>query len=134
MFSVFQLKEDVALAEHRVSGHVTDCAYLGELRLHAGHPQTLTLIAPGDWQPTAEIPLANQRLVLGRSSVADLTVDDQWVSRCHCEIIGVDDVLLVRDLESKNGTFVNGQQVEHKFLCDGDVLSVGTSQFAVTYE
>ncbi|MGI6415562.1 MAG: FHA domain-containing protein [Thermoguttaceae bacterium] len=49
--------------------------------------------------------------VLGRSSSSQILVADQWVSRRHCELNEVDGVLVVRDLGSRHGTYVNGMRV-----------------------
>jgi adenylate cyclase len=55
-----------------------------------------------------------------------------YVSRQHCELRLEDDRVLVADLESLNGTFVNGAQVEvHRELCSGDILSMGPVNFEV---
>jgi len=51
-----------------------------------------------------------------------------WVSRAHCEIDCIDDVLLVRDLGSKHGTFVNGRRVEcPTVLSQGDEIALGST-------
>ena len=53
------------------------------------------------------------------------------MSRKHCEITIVDDELLVKDLGSRNGTYVNGEKTDVKELSEGDVLSVGPLVFVV---
>jgi pSer/pThr/pTyr-binding forkhead associated (FHA) protein len=63
---------------------------------------------------------------LGRATGADFIVDAAMISRVHCRLTSLPDGgLEVRDLESTNGTFVNGQRVETARLSPGDRLQVG---------
>ena len=70
---------------------------------------------------------------VGRATGADFIVDAALVSRVHCRLTALPDGQLeVRDLESTNGTFVNGQRVEEARLLDGDRLQVGRLELVVT--
>jgi hypothetical protein len=71
--------------------------------------------------------------VLGRNPDADVYLDDLRVSRVHCEISELSGTLLVRDLDSRNGTLVNGQYVKQAHLLPGDRLTVGLTSFEVHY-
>ena len=71
--------------------------------------------------------------VLGRNADANVRLDDCWVSRVHCEISEISGTLLVRDLDSKNGTMVNGQYIKEAHLFPGDQLTVGLTSFQVQY-
>ena len=73
-------------------------------------------------------------VVVGRSDEADVCLGDDWVSRTHCEIDVVDDNLVVRDLGSRNGTFINGSRIEVSPFLTGDELMVGRSMFQVEYK
>lgn len=64
-------------------------------------------------------------VVVGRSSDAGLRLDDASVSPCHCRIERIDGQLMVRDLGSRYGTFVNGRSVTESPLLPGDCLSIG---------
>jgi DNA-binding NtrC family response regulator len=68
-------------------------------------------------------------LTLGRSRSSALMLDESAVSRAHARIEkrGTDYVVL--DLDSRNGTFVNGERIRERRLVDGDVLRVGDSLF-----
>ncbi len=68
---------------------------------------------------------------VGRAPRADFVVDAPLVSRLHCRLTLQDDGVLVEDLESTNGTFVNGQRVSKSLLASGDLLRVGRMEFAV---
>ena len=63
---------------------------------------------------------------LGRATGADFIVDAALVSRVHCRLTALaSGELEVKDLESTNGTFVNGQRVDNARLAPGDRLQVG---------
>ena len=62
---------------------------------------------------------------VGRKSVNDLHLADGRVSRFHAEVIREGDHYVVRDKESRCGTFVNGERVTQKFLENGDRLRFG---------
>ena len=68
---------------------------------------------------------------VGRAAIADVVIDAPLLSRLHCRITAREDALVVEDLRSTNGTFVNGRRVERAALGDGDRLTVGRVEFAV---
>ena len=69
---------------------------------------------------------------VGRARRADFVVDAQMVSRLHCRLTAGAAELEVTDLESTNGTFVNGQRVDRGTLRDGDRLGVGRVELLVS--
>ncbi|MGE0813728.1 MAG: FHA domain-containing protein [Vicinamibacterales bacterium] len=68
---------------------------------------------------------------VGRAPRADFVVDAPLVSRLHCRLTLQPDGLLVEDLESTNGTFVNGERVQKLLMRSGDALKVGRVEFSV---
>jgi pSer/pThr/pTyr-binding forkhead associated (FHA) protein len=62
---------------------------------------------------------------VGRATGADFVVDAALVSRVHCRLTAGATGLEVLDLESTNGTFVNGERAERAMLKPGDRLGVG---------
>ena len=62
---------------------------------------------------------------VGRAPRADFIVDAALVSRLHCRLTAGATELEVVDLESTNGTYVNGQRTERAILKSGDRLGVG---------
>lgn len=74
--------------------------------------------------------------VVGRGRDVSLVLRHTLVSRQHCEIFEVDGQLMVRDLNSKNGTFVGNQPIgeEAVVLADGDLLTIGAVTFRAVYE
>ncbi len=100
--------------------------------------------------PTREIPmevaLASQRggetfsvdafpATIGRAADVRLRIVDPTISRRHCELQRCESGLLVCDLGSTNGTYVNGLRVtEAALLLPGDRLTLGRLAFTVRYE
>jgi pSer/pThr/pTyr-binding forkhead associated (FHA) protein len=63
---------------------------------------------------------------IGRATGADFIVDAALISRVHCRLTALaGGDLEVRDLESTNGTYVNGQRIETARLAPGDRIQVG---------
>jgi hypothetical protein len=72
---------------------------------------------------------AERPLVLGRALACDLPVIDPTISRRHAELSMVDGRVMVRDLGSSNGTFLNGTRVEAGTLAPGDTVTFGKVSF-----
>lgn len=70
--------------------------------------------------------LGDNPVTIGRSPKADLVLEDEKASRLHCGIRREDDVYVIKDLNSKNGTFVNNEKVESERLSPGDRIQVGS--------
>lgn len=69
---------------------------------------------------------------LGRATRADFIVDAALVSRLHCRFTaGASGDLEVEDLDSTNGTFVNGERVKRARLAHGDRVRVGRVELEV---
>ena len=63
---------------------------------------------------------------IGRSTGADFILDAALVSRVHCQVLALGGgELEVRDLDSTNGTYVNGERVKRARLASGDRVRVG---------
>jgi pSer/pThr/pTyr-binding forkhead associated (FHA) protein len=80
-----------------------------------------------------EIMLENLPVMVGRGPDAGIRLADPWVSRRHCEIDEINGTLVVRDLGSRHGTFVNGHRVTEWFLLPGSTLTLGISRFVAQY-
>ena len=66
---------------------------------------------------------------IGRSAQTDVPLADDNASRKHCQIRHWAGKYLVEDLQSKNGTFVNGNKITKEWpLNDGDLIAVGDTQ------
>jgi hypothetical protein len=100
---------------------------VGQMRVQATfgkRPPAYLRAEAGLSDRTKKVALAEQR-VIGRSPDCDIVVGDEAVSRRHCEIVWQYVQYVVRDLQSANGTFVNGQQVQTAQLRSGDLIEVG---------
>jgi Nif-specific regulatory protein len=75
------------------------------------------------------IPLADTETTIGREPTNPVALNDPLVSRKHCVICRADGKLQMRDLESLNGTLVNGVPTRQKALEHGDRIKIGGSQF-----
>ena len=80
------------------------------------------------------IPVTAEKFIVGRADDCHLKPKSDLISRYHCAILinNNDDVVVVRDLGSKNGVRLNGEKVstEHK-LQNGDWLAIGPLEFYV---
>jgi pSer/pThr/pTyr-binding forkhead associated (FHA) protein len=84
----------------------------------------------------AEIPftfriLPGKTKTIGRATNADFIVDAGMVSRVHCRLTATAEGVAVVDLDSTNGTYVNGLRMDMAQLKDGDELGVGRVLFKV---
>jgi predicted component of type VI protein secretion system len=79
------------------------------------------------------VALGGERMVVGRSPDADLTLDDEAVSWNHLEIEKRGQVLMAADLDSRNGTALNGEPLDRpRRLRDGDTLIVGGHRLEIS--
>lgn len=88
------------------------------------------LIPVGGGDP---IPLLKEKLLVGRRGSCDITLEFPNVSSHHCELEIVNGYWHVRDLNSANGTKVNGERVVERFLQPGDTLAIAKHCFEVDY-
>jgi pSer/pThr/pTyr-binding forkhead associated (FHA) protein len=77
-------------------------------------------------RPPLQIP-PDRPLVIGRSRSCDLRLPSGDASRRHAEIYADDGGYVLRDLDSTNGTFVNGEQVQQRVLQPGDRIQIAAS-------
>lgn len=68
----------------------------------------------------------NQDVVIGRDPACEFVIDTNVISRKHARIEKRFDAVIIHDLDSKNGTFVNREKVKEKRLQDGDIVHLGT--------
>lgn len=78
------------------------------------------------------IPVPVPRFLIGRSEECHLRPKSDAISRNHCAILVHDDQITIRDLNSRNGTYINDQRVEgDRVLNSGDKLRIGKLEFEV---
>jgi len=80
-----------------------------------------------------EIVVQRFPFVIGRRTNSDYRLPLPFVSRRHCQFTRTGDQVLVQDLESYNGTFVNGKRARNPLpVQDGDELTLGFCSFRVS--
>lgn len=89
----------------------------------------LSLVRDGGVANT--VTMRRPRLVIGRKPECEIRIPVPDVSREHCELRVEGDRLMVKDLGSSNGTYVDGQRVQEAQLNAGAVLTVGPATFVV---
>jgi len=85
---------------------------------------------------------AGQRLGLGgsgirigrESAICEIVLENPKVSRLHAEVVSIDGKVMLIDRNSSNGTYVNDQKIDKRFLKDGDIIYFGgRNAVAVAY-
>ena len=77
------------------------------------------------------IPLEREEVTMGRALEADVRVNDTQVSRQHAKVTAVPNEeteiteYILTDLDSRNGTFLNGRRIRREVLDNGDKISIG---------
>ena len=85
-----------------------------------------TLIWPG-----GEVPIGGNAVVIGRSKDCDVPLADGNVSRRHAELGRSEEGFVLRDLDSTNGTMVNGRRIRSATIGAGDEITIGMSTLRI---
>lgn len=83
------------------------------------------LILSMDGLVLKEIPLVKERMTLGRKPHNDIQIDNLAISGEHAAVLTILNDSFLEDLNSTNGTLVNGQAIKKHFLKHGDVIELG---------
>ena len=76
-----------------------------------------------------ERTLGNEPVSIGRDAEAGVQILDRSASRFHCEVFPVGGMYFARDLDSKNGTYVNDERLtDEELIREGDVIKIGTTE------
>lgn len=75
-----------------------------------------------------QVTITTTPFVIGRSDASDLVLDNQLVSRAHAVFEMVGAAMTIRDLDSHNGTYVNGERRQSVALNNGDEIKIGSYQ------
>jgi hypothetical protein len=147
--------DDLAVGEFGIATRMVAAEAAADARADAPHPpelpleepqQTMIYRPPGgviadDEPPPAPVreivtlslggeshEITSPRVVIGRSRNCDIRVADVNVSRRHAELRQEGTTYWIVDLDSMNGTLVNGQTVERERLHDGDTITLGSTE------
>lgn len=77
------------------------------------------------------IPLDKPILLVGRHQECDVLIPSRKISRRHCCLAQVNDVVVVKDLFSTNGVRINGVRVKEGCLHSGDELTIGNYRYKI---
>jgi pSer/pThr/pTyr-binding forkhead associated (FHA) protein len=99
----------------------------------AGAQRAALLIVRQGKEPGRTYEVRKDRMTIGRSRESDIFLEDLAVSRTHTSV-GRDEQgrYIVRDENSANGTYVNGQRISEYLLEDGDEIQIGQTVLAFT--
>lgn len=73
--------------------------------------------------------LDQKQILVGRGDQVQISLDEKTVSRSHAEFYRKNSQTMVKDLQSKNGIYVNDIKVIGSALKDGDLIRIGTTVF-----
>ncbi len=105
--------------------------------LHRGDVAVQTDFAAGEAEPRLLLDdgrtfrLGDKPLIVGRSPEVEVVINDANVSRRHAEFWRTADGVAVRDLQSTNGTFVNGHRIAAVSLSPRDDVTIGALHFRI---
>jgi diguanylate cyclase (GGDEF)-like protein len=119
--------KEVALSQPAAAPRPTSCAFPRQFQAAPTRPRDrFVLFVIQGHQQGAVISLNSPRLVVGREARSNVCLDDDTVSREHATLTVVDGRVLIEDLGSLNGTFINEQRVLIPTqVNDGDQLRFG---------
>jgi len=80
------------------------------------------------------IPLLRPHLTIGRRDGCDVALQFANVSSRHCELEFINGYWMVKDLNSSNGTKVNGVRVKSSWIFPGDELAIAKHRFKIDYD
>jgi Nif-specific regulatory protein len=72
---------------------------------------------------------ARRKTLLGRGTDCHISLPDPLCSRVHASLACTEDGWVIEDADSRNGTLVNGQKIDHAVIIDGHTIRVGSTEF-----
>jgi pSer/pThr/pTyr-binding forkhead associated (FHA) protein len=73
-----------------------------------------------------KLGLGGSGIRIGReSAICEIVLENPKVSRLHAEVVSIDGRVMLIDRNSSNGTYVNDQKIDRRFLKDGDIIHFG---------
>ncbi|MEV6098624.1 FHA domain-containing protein [Nocardia sp. NPDC051981] len=99
-------------------------------KFEPGLPRRVSRSSPPATQPTASVRIVSGTLRIGRAADNDIVVPDLMVSRHHAELqVIAEGKYRVVDLDSHNGTYVNGHRIETADLSESDLIGMGHTNY-----
>jgi hypothetical protein len=94
-------------------------------------PEPPELIISYNGKVVQEATLSAARTLLGRSELSDVVIENQYVSKQHAMLVRSEGSLILVDLKSRNGTYVNSKPVKSQVLHNNDIVSLGDFRLKV---
>lgn len=91
------------------------------------------LIITRDGKMHQEVELTNARALIGRSGLSDVVIESNFVSRQHALLVRDQGAVVLVDLKSSNGTYVNSRRISSKVLLDNDIIMIGDHRIKMIY-
>jgi type II secretory pathway predicted ATPase ExeA len=88
-------------------------------------PSLPRLIITPHGKPPINYVFNNKKVLVGRSDLADICIEDRFVSNAHVLLLLYSDSLVLLDLNSSNGTYVNSVRLRTTVLASNDIISLG---------
>ena len=79
-----------------------------------------------------EVVIQKERTTLGRRPYNDIVIDNLAVSGEHAVLLSVGEDVFIEDLNSTNGTYINGKAIKKQLLSNGDVIEIGKYRIKYT--
>jgi pSer/pThr/pTyr-binding forkhead associated (FHA) protein len=88
----------------------------------------MSLLEYQNEEGTERLRLSEREVIIGRLPHSDVWIDDASVSRLHARVVFADGKYRIEDLDSDNGTWVNGEKVKSRVLEPNDSIQCGRVQ------
>ncbi|MEM9191581.1 MAG: sigma 54-interacting transcriptional regulator [Myxococcota bacterium] len=110
--------------------HAPKTPWTVPLPIHSRYVQTFSLLL-GDPSARRRITVREHPIYIGSDEKCDLVLEDRTVSACHCRVERCGDRLRVVDMESRNGTWVDGVRSERVIVASGSKIRLGRTTIDV---
>ena len=91
------------------------------------------LVVTSGGRTLQDIILVDTRALIGRAELCDIIISDPFISKQHALLIREQNVVILVDLKSVNGTYVNSRRVQRTVLRDNDIISVGDHRIKMLF-
>ncbi len=92
--------------------------------LHSAKPVP-RIVVTHDGQTVASYELTDRKYIIGRTDLADISIEDSYVSKTHALLQVYSNAIVLLDLNSTNGTTVNSKAVHKTVLRNNDIIALG---------
>jgi pSer/pThr/pTyr-binding forkhead associated (FHA) protein/peptidoglycan hydrolase CwlO-like protein len=125
------LEQRDSLIKRLETATASSAAVLGNIQQNLEHlgdaePTRMLVRTQGE---TGIVQLLGRRTTIGRTPDNDIRIDAEFISRHHAVVLLYGTKTVIEDLNSTNGTFVNAERINRRTLKEGDIVTLGKSEF-----